>query len=141
MRVYRLTHEDVRTTTEAVASMIKLKSHSIYALFDLGATHFFIASRIMNKLNLNRGLLEKGMVVGTPLGEYVDIEDACKECVVSIGGERMKVDLIPLKITDFDIILGMNCLSAYRVQMECFIKIVTFLEDDRDEMTFRGKAE
>lgn len=54
-----MTHEDVKTTTKVVASMIKLKSHSIYALFDLGATYFFVASRIMNKLNLNRGLLEK----------------------------------------------------------------------------------
>jgi hypothetical protein len=136
-----LTREDVRTTTEVVASMIKLKYHLIYALFDLGATHFFIASRIMNKLNLNRGVLEKRIVVGTPLGECVDIEDACKECIVSIGGKRMKVDLIPLKITDFDIILRMNCLSAYMVQMKCFIKIVIFLENDRDEVTFRGKAE
>jgi len=93
-----LTREDVRTTTEVVASMIKLKYHSIYALFDLCATHFFVASRIMNKLNLNRGLLEKGIVVGTPLGECVDIEDACKKCVVSIGGKRMKMDLIPSKM-------------------------------------------
>jgi hypothetical protein len=70
----------------------------------------------------------------------VDIEDTYKECVVSIGGKRMKVDLISLKIIDFNIILGMNCLSAYRVQMECFIKIVTFLEDVRDEVIFRGKV-
>lgn len=58
-RVYRLTREDVRTTTEIDANMIKLKYYSIYALFDLGATHFFVASRIVNKLNLNGGLLEK----------------------------------------------------------------------------------
>jgi hypothetical protein len=39
--VYHLTHEDVRTATEVVTSMIKLNLHLVYALFDLGATFFF----------------------------------------------------------------------------------------------------
>jgi hypothetical protein len=40
--VYHLTHEDVRTATEVVTSMIKLNLHLVYALFDLGAIFFFL---------------------------------------------------------------------------------------------------
>ena len=86
--VYHLTHEDVRTVTEVVTSMIELNLHLVYALFDLGTTYFFVASRNMNKLNFDRGILEREIVVSIHLGESVDIEDVCKGCVVSIEGKR-----------------------------------------------------
>ena len=92
--IYHLTHEDVRIATEVVASMIKLKLHLVYALIDLEATLFFIASRNMNKLNFDRGILEREIIVSIPLGESVDIEDVCKTCVVSFEGKRMGLNLI-----------------------------------------------
>jgi hypothetical protein len=113
--VYHLTHEDVRTATKVVTSMIKLNLHLVYALFDLGATFFFfVASRNMNKLNFDRGILEREIVVSIHLGESIDIEDVCKRCVLSIEGKRMRLNLIPLKIFDFDITLGMDWLSVHR---------------------------
>jgi hypothetical protein len=51
----------------------------------------------------------------------------------------MRINLIPLKIYDFDIILEMDWLSVYRSLMDCFMKVMTFLGDDCKEVTYRGK--
>ena len=36
----------------------------------------------------------------------------------------LKANLIPLKIWDFDVILGMDWLSTHRASMDCFTKKV-----------------
>lgn len=102
-----MTQEDVRTVTKVMIGMIELNSHSVYALFDPGAIHSFIASRNVNKL---RCILEKGIIVSTTL--------------------------ISLEIIDFDIIIEMDWLSAHRAQINCYIKMVTFLRDGGNEVTF-----
>lgn len=110
-----------------------------YDWFDLGSTYSFAASRIVNKLNLDISMLERGIVVSISLGESVDIKYVCTRCVVSVGGKTMRINLIPLKIYDFDIILEMDWLSVYRSLMDCFMKVMTFLGDDGKEVTYRGK--
>lgn len=97
---------------------------------------FFVASRNMNKLNFDRGILEREIVVSIHLGESIDIEDVCKRCVLSIKGKRMRLNLIPLKIFDFDITLGMDWLSVHRAQMDCFMKALTFIGDNGKKVTF-----
>jgi hypothetical protein len=75
---------------------------------------FFVASRNINILNFDKGILEREIVVSIHLDESVDIEYVCKGCVVSIEGKRMRLNLIPLEIFDFDITLGIDWLSVYR---------------------------
>lgn len=43
----------------------------------------------------------------------------------TIGGYDLRVDLVPLKIYYFDVILLINWLSMYYVRMNCYTKIVT----------------
>ena len=38
----------------------------------------------------------------------------------------LKVNLIPLEMYDFDVILGMNSLSTHRAFVDCFTKNVVF---------------
>ena len=69
--------------------------------------------------------VEKGVVINTPLGEIVFIEYVYKDCPVKIGDVEMKVDLLPLDLYDFEMILGMDWLVTYRAQIDCFTKTVT----------------
>jgi len=51
-RVYNLNQDDIMTSPNMVANMITLNSHKLYALLDLGATHFFISCRFDSKINM-----------------------------------------------------------------------------------------
>ena len=50
----------------------------------------------------------------------------------------LKVNLIPLEMYDFDIILGMDWLSTHRVLVDCFTKKVVFQKLRFLELEFVG---
>lgn len=55
------------------------------------------------------------LVINTPLGEEVGVDDVYKGCIIQMRGYDLRVDLVLLEIHDFDIILWMNWLSTYHI--------------------------
>ena len=47
-------------------------------------------------------------------------------CMVMVQEHELPVDLLPLEMYDFDVILEMDWLSKHNVVIDCFSKIVTF---------------
>jgi hypothetical protein len=45
---------------------------------------------------------------------------------IGLDEYELEVDLIPLELNDFDVILGMNWLSKHKAQIDYYTKIVTF---------------
>ena len=80
----------------------------IYALIDPGASHSFISYKIMNNLHMLSSNLGVGVTVSTPLGENIHIDDIYRGVKLYIRGLELRVDLIPLELYDFDVILGMD---------------------------------
>ena len=52
----------------------------------------------------------------------------------------MFVNLIPLKIHRFDVILGMDWLSFHRVLIDCKLKQVVFHSSNHSGLVFEGVA-
>ena len=93
-------------------------------LFDSGASYSFISHSFMRRLHLSPKVLNILLSVATPLCVFSLLELIYRDCVVSLNGVQLRVDLIVLLISEFDIILGMNWLSSYHVSIDCFAKIV-----------------
>jgi hypothetical protein len=62
----------------------------------------------VNNLNVPLSRLSVGMTISTPLIENIDIDDVYKGVVLYIERTKLRVDLVPLKLYDFDLILGMD---------------------------------
>ena len=61
-----------------------------------------------------------------------------KGCEVLIDGMVLKANLIPLKIYDFDKILGMDWLSTHRASVDYFTKKVVFQKPGFPKLDFVG---
>jgi hypothetical protein len=48
--VFHLTQEEVRAASDVVAGTLPMNNFNVHVLFDPGATHSFIAKRIVIKL-------------------------------------------------------------------------------------------
>jgi hypothetical protein len=83
--------------------------------------------------------VEKWVVIGTPLGETVLIQYVYKGYRVRIGDVKMRVDLLPLDLCDFEMILGMDWLVIYIAQIDCFTKTVTLQDEGGRRVEFRGE--
>ena len=138
-RVYHMTQEEVQAASDVVAGMITLNAQQVYALLDPGATHSFVSTKFIHKLTMPKCMLEKGLTVSTPLGERVDIDEIYRGCNVQIGGQNLQVDLVPLTIQDFDVILGMDWLGKHHANMDCYNKIVTFNVTEEKKVEYKGE--
>jgi len=115
------------TQSGTSAGTLQLDTMHVYALIDPGASHSFVSYRIVNDLHVLSRNLGVGVTVSTPLGEniYIYIDDIYRGVKLYIGGLELRVDLMPLELYDFDVILGIDWLSKHKAQVDCFTKTVT----------------
>ena len=91
----------------------------VRALFDTGASHSFIAVRVMHNLGLVPQALETALNAVSPLGITVKLGKVCKECPLTLQ------ILVVLSMSEFDIILGMDWLTKYGATLDCDSRTVT----------------
>ena len=122
-----------------MACTLQLNSLSVHVLFDLSATHLFVANKLVGELGRNPCRIENEFIISTPLSETVNVDHMYKGVQINIGGCELKVDLLQLELHDFDVILGMDWLSMNKAQMDCFTKTVTLQGPNGKKIVFRGE--
>ena len=88
-------------------------------LFDSGASHSFIAASVVIELGLEVETLEETLYVSSPLGIMARIGMICRGCELEILGTLLIVDLRIMDMSGYDVILGMDWMTAYRVVIDC----------------------
>ena len=107
-------------------------------LFDSSASHSFIVASVVVELGLKVKALEKPMYVSSPLGTGARIGMICRGCELEISGFLLTVDLRVMDMSEFDVILVMDWLMAYRVVIDCERRRVTTYTQDGTWVTFQG---
>ena len=107
-------------------------------LFDYGASHSFITASVVIELGLEVETLEEPLYVSSPLGIRARIGMICRGCELEILGTLLTVDLRIMDMSEFDVILGMDWLTAYRVVIECERMRVTAYTQDGTRVVFQG---
>ena len=77
------------------------------------------------RLFLEVETLEKPLYVSSTLGTKVSVDLICRGCELEISGILLIVDLRVLDMSEFDVILGIYWLTAYRVVIDCERRMVT----------------
>ena len=73
----------------------------------------------MKELVLEVETLEEPLYASSPLRTRVSIDLICRGCELEISGILLTVNLRVMDMSEFDVILGMNWLTAYRVVIDC----------------------
>ena len=81
--------------------------------------------------------LEEPLYVSSPLGIRARIGMICQGCELEISGTLLIVDLRIMDMSEFDVILGMNWLIAYRIVIGCERRRVTAYTQDGTRMVFQ----
>ena len=76
--------------------------------------------------------------MNSPLGIRVRIGMICRGCELEISGTLLIMDLRIMDMSEFDVILGMDWLIAYRVVIDCEHKRVAAYTQDGTRMVFQG---
>ena len=82
--------------------------------------------------------LRGAIVMSSPLGIRARVGTICRGCELEISGTLLTVDLRIMDMSEFDVILGMDWLTAYRVVIDCERKRVTTYTQDGTRVVFQG---
>ena len=107
-------------------------------LFDYGASHSFIVASVVIELGSEVEALEEPLYVSSPLGIRARIGMICRGCELEISGILLTLDLRVMDMSEFDVILGMDWLTAYRVVIDCERRRVTAYTQDGTRVVFQG---
>ena len=70
--------------------------------------------------------------------EVIPIDQICPNCEMEIEGQNFSVNLIPIKLREFDVILGMDWLTKCEAHIDCKGKKITIKLPGEKIVTIRG---
>ena len=107
-------------------------------LFDSVASHLFIAASCVRELGLEVEALKEPLYVSSPLGTRVSLNLISLGCELEISGILLTVDLRVMDMSEFDVILAMDWLTAYRVVIDWERRRVIAYTHDGTRVAFQG---
>nr|GEV20249.1 hypothetical protein [Tanacetum cinerariifolium] len=82
--------------------------------------------------------LDHALSISTPMLNSVIISHEFRNCPLRIGDDIRFANLLPLEMSDFDIILGMDWLTEHRDTIDCHSKRVIFGDLNNPEFIYYG---
>ena len=137
-RVYAVTSQAESADQPVIQGTFLLSHLWARVLFDSGALHSFIAASVVIELGLEVETLKEPLYVSSPIGIRARIGMICRGCELEISGTLLTVDLRIMDMSEFDVFLGMDWLTAYRVVIDCERKRVTAYMQDGTRVVFQG---
>ncbi|GKE09024.1 putative reverse transcriptase domain-containing protein, partial [Tanacetum coccineum] len=93
-------------------------------LFDSGADRSFVLSTFSALLDVVSSTLDTSYAVELADGIISEINVILRGCMLGLLGHPFDIDLMPVELGSFDIIIGMDWLAKYHVVIVCDEKIV-----------------
>ena len=106
-------------------------------LFDSGASHSFIVASCVRVLGLEVETSDEPLHVSSPLWTKARIDRICQGCELEISWILLTVDLWVMDMLKFEVILGMDWLTAHRVVIDCDRMRVTAYTPDGTCVVFQ----
>ena len=136
--VYSITPQTEPVDQSVIQGMFFLSRLWAKILFYSGASHSFVAASSVDALGLEVETLEEPLYVSSPLCTRVRIDKICRGCELEILGILLTVDLQVMDISDYDVILGMDWLTAHRVIIDYDSRRITAYTRDDIRLTFKA---
>ena len=78
--------------------------------------------------------------MNSPLRTRVSVDQICRDCESEILGILLTVDLRIMDISEFEVILRMDWLTAHRVVIDCDRRWVIAYTQDVIVLCFKGRS-
>ena len=137
-RAFALVPGNTPATTSVVSGILPICGQPAHILMDSGSTHSFVSNSFEYYLTTSPIPLEYELLVSLPSGDSMLCDRVYNSCEIRVNDVSLYVNLIPLEMHGFDVILGMDWLSSYRALIDCELKRVVFHSFAHSGLIFEG---
>ena len=136
-----MTMRDVIQDSNVIAGTLSVNSMNAMVLIDSRATRSFISMDFMSKVNNKTQPLEQPLMIEIADQHRIPVDKICPQCVINISGHHFYADLIPFKLREFDVILGMDWLATSNAFIDCTNNKVSMRTSDGQTIVFQGQRQ
>ncbi|GJR89618.1 putative reverse transcriptase domain-containing protein [Tanacetum coccineum] len=123
-RAYMLKDKNAHQDPNVVIGTFLLNQHLARVLFDSGADKSFVSISLASMLNIPPITLDTTYDIKMVDGNLVGTNTVIQGCTLILLNQPFEVDLMPIKLGSFDVVIGMDWLSKYHARIICDEKVV-----------------
>ncbi|GJV00461.1 reverse transcriptase domain-containing protein [Tanacetum coccineum] len=140
-RAYLLRDKNAHRDPNVVTDMFLLNQHLARVLFDSRADKSFVSISLASMLNIPPITLYTTYDIEMASGNLVGTNTVIQGATLTLLNQPFKIDLMPIKLGSFDVVIGMDWLSKYHARIICDEKVVhipidgetLIIQDDRSK--------
>ncbi|GJS72367.1 putative reverse transcriptase domain-containing protein [Tanacetum coccineum] len=110
--------------SNVITGTLLVNNHYASILFDTGADRSFISTAFSSLIDIAPTPLENSYDVELADGKIVGINTIIRGCTLNFLDHPFNIDLMPVELGSFDVIIGMDWLRKYHAVIVCDEKLV-----------------
>nr|GFA98334.1 putative reverse transcriptase domain-containing protein [Tanacetum cinerariifolium] len=136
-RVYAVGNTGTNPDANTVTGTFLLNKCYASVLFDTGTDRSFVSTAFSSQFDIAPTVLDHDYAVELVDGRIVGVNTVIRSCTLNFLNHPFNIDLMPVEMGSFNVIIGMDCLSRYQAVIVCTDKIVRILWG-RETLIFHG---
>ncbi|KAK1431807.1 hypothetical protein QVD17_08491 [Tagetes erecta] len=138
-RAFVLNNNEARQDPNVVTGTFLLTNLYASVLFDTGADKCFISPKFESILGVTSTYLPDPYVVELANGKLLTASRIIRDCPLHLNNHLFKINLIPIKLGSFDVVVGMDWLSANQAEIVCHRKIIRIPLPNSETLIIHGE--
>ncbi|GJR60413.1 putative reverse transcriptase domain-containing protein [Tanacetum coccineum] len=123
-RAYVVGNAGKNPDANVVTGMFLLNNRYASILFDTGADRSFVSTAFCFLINIVPSTLDHDYDVELADEKIIRVNTTIRGCTLNFLIHSFNIDLMPIELGSFDVIIGMDLLSMYHAVIVCTEKIV-----------------
>ncbi|GJZ33791.1 putative reverse transcriptase domain-containing protein [Tanacetum coccineum] len=123
-KAYVLGGGDANPDSNVVKGTFLLNNHYASMIFDSGADRSFVLTTFSTLLDITPDTLDVSYAVELADGRISETNTILRGCTLGLLGHPFNIDLMPVELGSFDVIIGMDWLANHHAVIVCDEKIV-----------------
>nr|GEW11024.1 hypothetical protein [Tanacetum cinerariifolium] len=123
-KAYVLGGGDANPGSNTVTGTLIANDHHAYMLFDPGTDRSFVSNNFSTLLDITPSALDVSYAVELADGRTSETSTALRGCTLGLLGHPFNIDLMPIDLGSFDVIIGMDWWAKNHVVIVYDEKIV-----------------
>ncbi|GKA47747.1 putative reverse transcriptase domain-containing protein [Tanacetum coccineum] len=123
-KVYAVGHVGINPDSNVVTGTFLLNNRYASILFDTGANRIFVSTVFSSQIDITPTTLDHYYDVELADGRIIGLNTIIWGCTLNFLNHPFNIDLMPVELGSFDIIIGMDWLAKYQAVIVCAEKIV-----------------
>ncbi|GJS29209.1 putative reverse transcriptase domain-containing protein [Tanacetum coccineum] len=124
VRAYAVGNAEKNPDANVVTGTFFLNNRYASILFDTGADRSFVSTAFSSLIDIVPTALDHDYDVKLANGKIIGVNTIIRDCTSNFLNHPFNIDLMPLKLGSFDVIIGMDWLVKYHAVIVCDEKIV-----------------